>query len=92
MMKGGRGMVVRSAIRLNGKVYEGRRHHDILCDAERVHGLGFGGLKLGEQGFVDDKGAFLTREEARKHFVECGQVPAKGGLLHDSRLYSEDLY
>ena len=85
-------MVVMSAIRLEGKVYTGRRHHNILQDADKVHGLGFGGLRLGEQGFVDDAGTFLDREEARKHFIACGQVPARGTLTGTTRLYSEDLY
>jgi hypothetical protein len=85
-------MIVQAAIRLDGKVYTGRRHNNILHDAAIKYGLGFGGLRLGEQGFVDDTGAFLNREEARAHFVACGQVPAKGKILSDTRLDSSDLY
>jgi hypothetical protein len=84
-------MVVQSAIRLDGVVYVGRRHNDILRSAAE-HGLGFGGLRMGEQGFVDEAGRFLTRQEARAHFIACGQVPAHGELHHSDRLDSSDLY
>lgn len=40
------------------------------------------------QGFMTDKGDFLDRISARKHYVECGQgIPSFG-----DELYSEDLY
>lgn len=44
----------------------------------------------GIQGFLNDKGKFLTREEAAKEAVECGQV----NKLHwtKDKLFSEDLW
>ena len=41
------------------------------------------------QGFINDKNEFLTREEAYRHFIECGQGTPK---FNGGRLYSEDLY
>ena len=71
-------MIVAAAIRKDGVVYTGHRHPNILQDADTVHGLGFGGLKNGEQGFVTDTGEFLDRKQARQHFLDCGQVPFRG--------------
>jgi len=84
-------MIVKSAILLNDIIYIGHRHHNILHSAEE-RGLGFGGLKLGEQGFVDENGNFLTREEALKHFIESKQIPFRGKFTHRTMLFSEDLY
>ena len=39
------------------------------------------------QGFMDDKGNFLNRIDARNHFIECNQGTPKW-----NQLYSEDLY
>jgi hypothetical protein len=84
-------MIVQAAIRLNGKIYTGKRHSDVFKSAAE-HGLGFGGLKFGEQGFVTDTGEFLNREESRKHFVDAKQVPAHGALISATWLDSSDLY
>lgn len=43
------------------------------------------------QGFVTDEGKFLDRQDARQHFVDCGQVSVSG-RLHPTDLFSEDLY
>ena len=72
----------------DGQVYVGHRHNDVI-NVMAFH------CKLptpisGEQGFVDNKGNFLTRKEAGRIALENGQI-AK--LSHpDGELYSEDLY
>ena len=46
-----------------------------------------------DQGFMNHKGEFLTREEAWKHAEECGQLSTN--VLHTTNhkvLFSEDLY
>jgi len=78
-------MIKEAAIRKRGKIYTGKRHHHILNAA-----LPFGYLRNGEQGFVDDEGNFLTREEAAIVAIKCGQI--KKLKYHKTRLFSEDLY
>jgi hypothetical protein len=77
-------MIVQAAIRKDGKVYTGRRHHNILNSV-----VPFGSLKNGEQGFVTDDGTFVNRIEAARIAIECGQIKE---LSHPPYLYSEDLY
>jgi hypothetical protein len=43
-----------------------------------------------EQGFVDETGAFLTREEAAKHAIACGQITDT--KFQPDKLFSEDLW
>ena len=46
-----------------------------------------------DDGFMNHKGEFLTREEAWEHAEECGQLSAN--VLHTTNykvLFSEDLY
>ena len=66
----------------------GRRHGDVI---KQLPILGFKpqqGYKELAQGFVDDSGEFLTREEAYEHAVNCSQISPK-----DSKeLFSEDLW
>ena len=75
-------MIVKAAIRKNGKIYTGHRHHNILGDAKP-----FGSLKGGEQGFVTENYEFVNREVAAKIAFECGQIPRPKKIL-----FSEDIY
>lgn len=77
-------MIVQAAIKKDGIIYVGRRHHNILGAAKP-----FGYLKDGEQGFVTDAGEFVDRIEAAKIALECGQIAKLGWPPY---LYSEDLY
>ena len=81
-------MITQSAIKLNGSVYVGKRHHNIIFDLSKSGIKPHGGI----QGFVTDKGEFLNRTEAKTHFIECGQKPIKGDFHHQTELFSEDLY
>jgi hypothetical protein len=64
-------MIVAAAIRQSGKVYTGKRHCE--CISEMV-ALGYSTPIKGEQGFVDDTGAFLDRHAAGEHAIVCGQI------------------
>jgi len=44
-----------------------------------------------EQGFVDQHGEFMTREEAHKVAIEAGQIIRRCGG-DEERLFSENLY
>ncbi|MDO8640472.1 MAG: hypothetical protein Q7R33_02920 [Nitrosarchaeum sp.] len=75
-------MIKEAAILKDGKVYTGRRHHNIIHE----HPFMFK-CENSIQGFVTDDGKFLNREEAMLHAFNCGQIAEK-----KIRLYSEDLY
>ena len=76
-------MIKEAAIKLNGKIYTGRRHNEILCDKSRPKGF----LKYGTQGFITDAGEFVTRMQAAKIAFDCGQITEPARIL-----FSEDLY
>lgn len=74
-------MITQAAIKKDGQVYTGQRHHEII----NSHASGF--FRGAEQGFVTSDGCFVSREEAALIAYECGQIqqPKK-------KLFSEDLY
>lgn len=96
------GMVLTAAIRVHNENAPGGftiipcwRHHmgyAILHELCPDRGMHIGA----EEGFIDCRGDFLTREQAFQHALECGQIPAE--LRHlksqrgEDRLFSEDLY
>ena len=76
----------------------GCRHGDIFMQLDL---LGFDPRREYEeveQGFIDHRNNFLTREEAFEHAKQCGQLSAK--IIHDrenggcggTQLISEDLW
>lgn len=76
----------------------GRRHGDVFA---QLKSLGFKprkGYKELEQGFIDHKGNFLTREEAWEHAKMCGQLSADTIRRWEEisnlskEMYSEDLW
>lgn len=82
-------MITKSAIKFKGKIYTAKRHSYI------IKGLKEGGIitmddkpLLQDQGFVNMKGEFLTRYQAKFEAIKSGQIPPEfEGLLH-----SEDLW
>lgn len=70
----------------------GSRHGNIL---EQEETLGVS-LTLLEEGFIDHKNNFLTREEAYEHAKMCGQICEKIILERErvfgKKLISEDLW
>ncbi len=81
-------MIVQAAIRHEGQVYTGRRHIKILEKMIRVPRIRKA-VSLGEQGFVNDENMFLTRQEASKEALECGQIDERplGGKLNSEMLW-----
>ena len=65
-------MIVAAAILDDGIIYQGKRHNNVIHAMVRVYGLP-SPIK-GIQGFVNEKGDFLTSEDAGKHAIECGQI------------------
>lgn len=60
------------------------RHHDVIAVMKE------GGAKPKEQGFLDDQGRFVGREEARKIAEEAGQLLDRA--IQSSDLFSEDVW
>lgn len=75
-----------AAIIHDGKVWTGRRHHNVIARIVEECGQQAAPV-MGEQGFVTECGKFLGREEAAKVAFEAGQTP-----LLQKILFSEDLY
>lgn len=72
-----------------GKVLCSARHWDTQMHAQvRDSKSDWSGA---EQGFIDQKGVFLTREEAHVIAKEAGQIIRRCGG-DEKRLYSENLY
>ena len=79
-------MIKEAAILYDGKIYTGRRHHEII---EYIHSLGNPCPIKGEHGFVTDEGEFLNRVNAAQEAIRCGQIIK---LIGPPKLTSEDLY
>ena len=85
-------VVVCAACRKDGIILAGARHYDKVmrsqADAIGTKLVGF------EEGFIDQFGDFLTREEAMKIAIAAGQkVDIERGCGGDTEiLYSEGLY
>jgi len=73
-----------AAILKNGRIYKGKRHHNIIARIVNKTGIKPAG---GKQGFVTDNGRFVSREEAAKIAFASGQIKEQ-----KERLFSEDLY
>ena len=90
-------MIVAAAIRRkqDGAVFhlpKPARHRDVMAmlgTVETERGTTKWALHDGEQGFIDDRGVFYNREQARDHAYRCGQHT---GELIGSVLTSEDLW
>lgn len=81
-------MIVAVAIWNDGKLYSlprPNRHHHVIRLIYKETGAA---LLDDEQGFLDDEGYFLTREQAHKIAVECGQVRRQLPPI----LFSEDVW
>lgn len=88
--------VVCAAIRKEGLVICGARHFDRVMHAV-ISYLPFddGYWLNAEQGFIDQRGKFLTREKAADIAKENDQVIVRKGQdkpFDIGKLYSEDLY
>ena len=83
-------IVVCAAIRVGGVIFCGARHCDSVmhtqADAANMS------LQLGEQGFINQFGEFLSREEAMKVVKEARQPFNIERNRGDTVLFSEGLY
>lgn len=82
--------IVCAANRLEDVVLLGVRHWDTHMRQMALR-LGYTCNENWEQGFVDNQGAFLTREEAMDVAIEQNQIYRDIGYWSDE-LYSEHLY
>jgi hypothetical protein len=80
-----------AGIRYQGKVYEGRRHHEIGMKmiADGVCPRPYPSLE-DDQGFVTECGRFVMRIPAMAIAIRAGQVK-EGETCHPRMLFSEDL-
>lgn len=79
-------MIVCAALRRGETIICGPRHWDSICRGTSKDGW--------EQGFVDQRGVFLTREEAWYVALAAGQIIRRvgGDTIKGGRLFSENLY
>lgn len=68
----------------------GARHYDEVMRTQMNFSGGSESWKGSEQGFIDQWGNFLTREEALEIAEKQGQIREKHG--NKNMLFSEDLY
>ena len=84
--------VVCAASRYNDLVICGARHHDKVMNTQirLLRSLGHIMPKIGEQGFIDQFGKFLTREDALA-IVNSNKQPLRENPW-SKELFSENLY
>lgn len=68
----------------------GPRHYDETMH-KHIAQLGYRNHEM-EQGFIDQHGVFMSREEAYLVATEANQIRSKSGNPDEPVLYSEDLY
>lgn len=83
--------VVCAACRIGSVILAGARHWDTVMH-KQSQAMPFNSEEKGnaEQGFIDQFGLFLTREEAFILAEEKGQIKDKPNI--EGTLFSEDLY
>lgn len=83
--------IAAAAIRMQGVVFTGIRHHLIMHDMRHTHFCKKEHVNDGVQGFITTTGRFVGREEARVIADAAGQI--RYPLPNASeRLYSEELW
>ena len=91
-------MIISSAIKFfiekTGKevILCGRRHGDIFMQLSLLGFKPRKGYKEVCQGFITDKGDFLTREQAFEHAKQCGQISSVLVGKSSCELFSEILW
>lgn len=79
-------MLVASAIKHEGIIFTGFRHHEII---KYLVLLGYPiPIPMSEQGFIDDTGKFYYRTGARSYAKDVGQI----AIDFNRVLTSEDLW
>ena len=85
--------IICSAIKMaDGSIIRGHRHHDCIRTVREIPGLK--GIQL-KRGFMNSDNQFTSREDARI-IEETRRINEKDEsrppFIHDTRLFSEDLY
>jgi hypothetical protein len=83
-------MITHAAIKHNEVVYTGKRHSDIMKEIMKAHPEIKHFTKY-QQGFVTDRGEYLTRKEAFVYAIIHKQVRQEN-LINKNILTSEDLW
>lgn len=87
-------MIVCAALLVDGKIIVPcYRHNTGFEMLKELTGKKYSEYESIDDGFMNHKGEFLTREEAWKHAEECGQLSSN--VLYTTKykvLFSEDLY
>jgi hypothetical protein len=74
----------------DGLMVIGPRHWDmVMHEQNKLIGIN---AHTAEQGFIDQRGVFLNREEAFEVATAAGQIRQKTGKPDSTELFSEDLY
>lgn len=86
--------VVCAAIKAKNQIVTSARHFDLLMHDQlrRLPVEQRERLKHAEQGFIDQWGKFMSREESFEVATAAGQIRQKSGGADSKELYSEDLY
>jgi len=91
--------VVCAACKIGDTIIAGVRHFDMVMHGqlgrmpEFRDGDGYKRtVHQAEQGFLDQRGVFMTREEAFEVATAAGQIRHKSGKPEGKQLFSEDLY
>lgn len=66
-----------------------KRHHDVIAMIFEANGKGVDGTEI--QGFLDDRGKFLSRKNALATALKAGQVKCPDSI-RAGRLFSEDVW
>jgi hypothetical protein len=85
--------LVCAAISINGVIFAGVRHYDMAMHSQIGLIADFQkwkSLYTEKQGFLDDKGNFHTRAEARQIAIDAGQILDTSKL--GTTLFSENLW
>lgn len=88
-------LVICSALRhpTSGRLITGARHYDAIMHAQ-IKASGEDGWKGCDQGFIDQRGVYLSRTEAWVVAEAAGQIRRRvgGDTADGGTLYSESLY
>ena len=88
-------MITHVAIKFNGKLWslpQPYRHHHIIKMIVMLGEAEYVDTERDEQGFLDDTGKYLTREEAFLQAMTCCQIKEGSVGLQLGWLSSEDVW
>jgi hypothetical protein len=83
-------LIVAAAIKYNNVIYTGTRHAFIIRNIREKFPNAKFYISGEQQGFVDDKGNFLSRAEAAQVAIKAGQITKL--RWSDTDLFSEEMW